>query len=643
MATIGSLNYKIGTDTSGLTKGMVVTKRELRDGAKLMEASATPAQRYASKLDHLTNLYRKGAIDAHTYQRQVRQLRLEKMTGVPVLGQWASKLANVHPAILAGTAALAAFTIAVMAAKRAVHAMSEAVKEQLGKIDEIAKAARAVGTTAEQLVGLRLAASEFSGLTDQQLDKALKKMTVQLGDAADGTGTAADALDMIGVSFAELAGRDPAEQFKRIAEGVSGLEDATQQAYVAQQLFGRSGVDLLNTLRAGREGIEDVEQAAIDLGLAFSAIEANRVEAANDAVGRAKGLVTGLSRELTVELAPAIQLAAEKFVKALGPDTQFGQSIRELIDIAGPGLALLVDLLEMAVGSLQMVQGKVIGTGAGILTTLEYLDRAKAKLTGGQANQDLAVMADSFRRQHAELLKEAAGNFEFDVFERFKELSGGAGNVDGLTNSARDAGTAIDDANDAAGALNDTLAELPDRLAELEDFDPFADLRDKLLNSFEGRELSQSITRAYDDWQKVVRRGEQLTESVRTPQERLADDLAEYRDLFEQGAIDAETYARAVAKAREEADTPLKDTAFKPLGPINAAVEGSAAAAERVDAYRQMLAQQTGKAAAAGDTEQQTASGEPWHETALKILQGIHDSNQEIAGKDPVTVEEVDR
>ena len=66
MATIGSLNYKIVADITGFTRGIVATRTELRDAAKLFEATRTPAESLGQKLDYLRQLYDKGALSSET-------------------------------------------------------------------------------------------------------------------------------------------------------------------------------------------------------------------------------------------------------------------------------------------------------------------------------------------------------------------------------------------------------------------------------------------------------------------------------------------------------------------------------------------------------------------------------------------------
>ena len=91
----------------------------------------------------------------------------------------------------------------------------------------------------------------------------------------------------------------------------------------------------------------------------------------------------------------------------------------------------------------------------------------------------------------------------------------------------------------AAGTVS--FLEFRDRLAELQGL--FAELR-----------------KAQEE-ADLKRRGQSLTESLRTPEERARDEIQEYKRLLEGGHITDETFQRAVRKAVEDAAAALPDMA----------------------------------------------------------------------------------
>lgn len=186
------------------------------------------------------------------------------------------------------------------------------IKSSLDAVDATAKLADRIGTTTEELVGLRHAA-EITGAGTNLLDRSLDVLSKRLGEAAGGTGEARDALETLGLRVEDLLGLNPAQQFKVIAEEVSKLGTQQEKAAVTSDLFSRAGLRLVNTLDLGAAGLEKMQQEAEDLGLTFSRDQARRVEEANDALTRMRSALSAVGRTMAIGLAPLIERMATGF------------------------------------------------------------------------------------------------------------------------------------------------------------------------------------------------------------------------------------------------------------------------------------------------------------------------------------------
>src|SRR3990167_1896059 len=125
------------------------------------------------------------------------------------------------------------------------------------------------GLGAESLSELRYAA-EQSGSSLSGLEVSVRRMAGAITDANDGLETSKRAFDRIGISTQDLAGLKPEEQFMKIATGIASMEDSTLRAATAQDIFGRSGTELLPLFAEGADGIAKLRREAHDLGLVFS-------------------------------------------------------------------------------------------------------------------------------------------------------------------------------------------------------------------------------------------------------------------------------------------------------------------------------------------------------------------------------------
>ncbi len=129
------------------------------------------------------------------------------------------------------------------------------------------------------------------------------------------------------------------------ADRINRLETQAEKAAAAYFLFGRAGAQLVTMFAVGSEGLREFQKEAERLNLTFTRLDAAKIEAANDAMTRARAAVTGLVRELTIKLAPRIMELADKFTAVVSAN-------EEMVESAFIGCAKLVDYLSRPIRSL---------------------------------------------------------------------------------------------------------------------------------------------------------------------------------------------------------------------------------------------------------------------------------------------------
>jgi len=180
---------------------------------------------------------------------------------------------------------------------------------QMQQLDKTAKLAQQTGFGAATIAGLGFAA-EQTGADVSVLETALQKFTRRMGDAANRGGPVAETLKRIGQPIGTLQGLSPDEQFLRISEAISKIDDPGKRAAATFDLFGRQGQDLINMFANGRAGMEGFIAEADKLGLGFDAEQLASVEAANDAVNRVKRSMGALWSQVAIAAAPTIEFIA---------------------------------------------------------------------------------------------------------------------------------------------------------------------------------------------------------------------------------------------------------------------------------------------------------------------------------------------
>lgn len=274
-----------------------------------------------------------GAVKATKLTRE----EMDKLNSTTRKANKAAKDHNDTIKKMSGIAATGAKALVGLGAAGAA-AMAAIFQSTRGPIDELGKLSRRLGTTTEQLAGLQLAA-EFNGASANTLSTALEKMQKRLGEAADGTGQAKAALDKMGLSTSELLKLDAAEQFKVIADSISGLDTQAEKAAATADIFSNQGLKLLNTLDQGADGLNAITEEAKRYGIALNAVDVAKVEAANDAMLRAEKAIDGAKNKITVGLAPVVEELANRFANMAAESDGFSDVIKTgfegAVNIAG--------------------------------------------------------------------------------------------------------------------------------------------------------------------------------------------------------------------------------------------------------------------------------------------------------------------
>lgn len=113
-------------------------------------------------------------------------------------------------------------------------------------------------------------AAEKSGTNLGGLEAANRKLAKAIMDSADGTGAAADALGKLGLTYQDLAGLKPEDQFLKVAYAVAGIKDPTERSSLALQVFGKQGTMLLPMLEGGAKGLDEMRARAHELGAVWT-------------------------------------------------------------------------------------------------------------------------------------------------------------------------------------------------------------------------------------------------------------------------------------------------------------------------------------------------------------------------------------
>lgn len=159
------------------------------------------------------------------------------------------------------------------------------IKQNIDIADSTGKAARRIGETAEALSEMRYAA-KLADIGAEELDQQLGRMVVNVSRAAAGGGEATKALQLLGISAAELAQKTPSEQLRVLADRLLGVENDSDRARIAVEIFGKSGLKMLNLLEGGSAGLDAAAAEARSFGAVITTEATVAAEQFNDNLTR---------------------------------------------------------------------------------------------------------------------------------------------------------------------------------------------------------------------------------------------------------------------------------------------------------------------------------------------------------------------
>lgn len=172
-------------------------------------------------------------------------------------------------------------------------------KSAIEAADAVADGSKRVGLSAEEYQKLSYAAKQ-TGTDMSGVEAAFKKMSSTVADARNGNKQAIDTLAKLGISIDDLKGKSPDQIFSLVADALNMVADATDKAALAQDVFGKGGMQIIPMLGTYKELGQDIS----DAGGVMS----------NEAVAAADALCDSLNKLATVLKAGFIESGFVKWL-----------------------------------------------------------------------------------------------------------------------------------------------------------------------------------------------------------------------------------------------------------------------------------------------------------------------------------------
>lgn len=461
------------------------------------------------------------------------------------IGAVGSALMALGPAGLAAAAGLGGVVAGIAMALRRTG-------ESLRQLDTLEDVAAKLGIGIEALQEYQFAA-EQAGIRTETFNMALQRFTRRAAEAAQGQGEAKAALKQLGIELTDAHGRlRPAEDLLLdLADALAGLEDQGERVRLAFKLFDSEGVALVNMLQRGRAAVEEMRAEARELGIVLDERLVRGAGEANDRLAAMQRIVDVQLSGALVDLAPVLVSVAEGFAEVARFVAEVVDGFREIERMSTRGLEARLGEIEGQLGRLdealprleKMSRGGLIDQAFSALSDL---------LPGVESFEEARARRDALREEAARIIAELATR-EAESAQRARRLPP-AGTV-----STAETGPDVKVLDKLRDQLR--LGLLPERERFIEEAvgrlsaDATATQRSEVERLaaalFDQKQAQEALQEAIKRELEAEKEGTRLKEKHRSATQAFADEVRQLEDLRRQGAIDAETYARAYADAEE--------------------------------------------------------------------------------------------
>ena len=239
--------------------------------------------------------------------------------------------------------------------------------------DAIWDMSQRTGVSTRILSSYKLAADQ-AGSSLEGLATGFRGLSSRMMDAKNGLAESKRAFDSLGVTVTDSTGalRPMNDVLLEVADKFSSMEDGATKAALAQDIFGRSGMELIPMLNAGRKGLEESARQAERLGMVFDEKAARASDAFNDSLTALKGSFAGIIKEATIGLMPTITKLTETV-------TDIGAKVASWVR-EHPALVSGLGKAALAVGGILAVAGPLNLALGTMLTLLPRIGAAAAML-----------------------------------------------------------------------------------------------------------------------------------------------------------------------------------------------------------------------------------------------------------------------
>ena len=216
-------------------------------------------------------------------------------------------------------------------------ALIDLAKRGLDYASSLQEVAQQLGVTTKDLQTYRYAASQV-GISQELMDKGLAKLTVTMGQARDGVSKPKAAFAELG----QILGKDvlkgaatAGDALPLIADALNKTTDPAKRAALEVALFGKTGQQLDTLLQPGSAALNQLAQAAQDLGLVLSDEQIANADQTADKLAEVKQVLEANIASAVANNVSAIYALANAFESLIVKAAQAAEAVANFSNLQG--------------------------------------------------------------------------------------------------------------------------------------------------------------------------------------------------------------------------------------------------------------------------------------------------------------------
>ncbi len=266
----------------------------------------------------------------------------------------------------AGKVAVASVTAIAAGATATGKAVWDMAKDTAAATDEIDKQRQKLGLTAEAYQEWDYILSQ-NGVEITSVSTGLKTLTNKIDDAKNGSESAQEMFQKLGISMEQLNTMSREEAFEAAIKGMQGLEDSTARAALANDLFGKSGQEMSALFNQSAESTEALKQKAHELGMVMSNETVDAGVQFTDSLDTLKRTFSGVKNSIMGNMLPGLTQLTTGFTQLISGGEGAGDTIKAAV---ASMIASFSDVVPQFLTVIQVLIETIIGILPDVLTTL---------------------------------------------------------------------------------------------------------------------------------------------------------------------------------------------------------------------------------------------------------------------------------